>query len=486
MQVDISRPTFDATKHFASLLHQQGRVPLDADFNEQTAILLHQLRTIITDLVGPAAMPLLVGPGMPAGAAGFQIEPVTNGDNKAIDLRIAPGRAYVDGILVENEVGVYSAQDTWARYSNQPDGYLDPDNPADGLPGFPFAVYLRVWERLITALQDPAIREIALGDPGPDTAARVKVIWQVALLPLDTAANATDAQLAKALHEKLAEFGPPSGLLAARAKRPLDSDNDPCHLPPEAKFRGPENQLYRVEVHSGGPAWQAPAEGQNDNKPGGATFKWSRENASVVLPIRSIKGAKVFLASLGRDGKLGLEVGGWVEISDDAAASRVADDRPLTEPRPARALRQVAAIDYEGRSVTLSGETDDDTGSRQTLHPVLRRWDHTSPTRYESKPFNVASDGALPLVEGEWIMLEDGVEVKFQGPPEIDGTYRGGNYWTIPARTVTGDVEWPQAQGGPVFKPSDGVRYHYAALGFMKTAAGNVTVRPKPFTPITS
>lgn len=463
MQVDISRPTFDATKHFASLLYQQGRVPLDADLNEQTAILLHQLRTIITDLVGPVAMP--------DGAAGFQIAAVTE-NSKVVDLSISPGRAYVDGILVENEVE--------STYSNQPDGYLDPDNPDDRLPeNGPFAVYLRVWERAITALQDPAIREIALGDPGPDTAARAKVIWQVALLPLNADGD-PGAQLTAALRE----FDPPSGRLAARAKRPLDSDKDPCHLPPEAKFRGPENQLYRVEVHSGGPAWQTDGGGENDEL-SGATFKWSRENASVVLPIRSVKGAKVFLASLGRDGKLGLDVRDWVEITDDAAASRVANDRPLRQPHPARALRQVTAIDYQARSLTLSGDSVDDTGTHQALHPVLRRWDHTSPTRYETNRVNVVADGALPLIEDEWITLEDGVEIKFQRPPdsETPGTYRAGNHWTIPARTVTGDIEWPQGQDGPIFKPSDGMNYHYAALGFV-TADGTITGRPKKFTVI--
>jgi hypothetical protein len=461
MHVDISRPTFDATKHFAALLHQQGRLPLDADLNEQAAILLHQLRTMMADLVGPAAMP--------NDAAGFQITPVKK-NNKVVDVTISAGRAYVNGILVENEVEV--------NYTTQPDAYLDPENPADAVPdNAPFAVYLRVWQRLITALQDPAIREIALGDPGPDTAARAKVIWQVALLPL----SADGADPAKQFNDALTQFNPGPGLLAAQARRPLDFDKDPCHTPPEAKFRGPENQLYRIEVHSGGPAWNPNAQPANNN-PSGATFKWSRENGSVALPIRSIKGTKVFLASLGRDGKLGLEVGDWVEISDDAAASRIADDRKLTEAKWARPLRQIASIDYEGRSVTLSDAIPDATGSQPALHPILRRWDHTSPTTYDSDRLNVETDGALPLIEGKWITLEDGVQIQFKSPQQGGpaGTYRSGNYWMIPARTVTGDVEWPQGPNGPLFKPPRGVHYHYALLGSVK-ATGTVANQPKKF-----
>ncbi len=55
MKGDFSRDTFDKAKHFSRVLMQQGRVQLDADFNEQTAILLHYLRTLAADLIGPFA-----------------------------------------------------------------------------------------------------------------------------------------------------------------------------------------------------------------------------------------------------------------------------------------------------------------------------------------------------------------------------------------------------------------------------------------------
>jgi len=45
MKGDFTRDTFDRTKHFSRVLMQQGRVTLDADFNEQTAIDLHYFRT---------------------------------------------------------------------------------------------------------------------------------------------------------------------------------------------------------------------------------------------------------------------------------------------------------------------------------------------------------------------------------------------------------------------------------------------------------
>ena len=49
-------------------------------------------------------------------------------------------------------------------YWTQPDAYLDKENDADNLPeAFPFFVYLKVWERFITAVEDPDILETALG-----------------------------------------------------------------------------------------------------------------------------------------------------------------------------------------------------------------------------------------------------------------------------------------------------------------------------------
>ncbi|MCU1682714.1 MAG: hypothetical protein JWQ81_3453 [Amycolatopsis sp.] len=466
MQADLSRTTFDAAKHFSAVLSQQGRVQLDADANEQAAILLHQLRTAIADLIGPA--------GAPEDAQGFVIGAVAD-KGKAPDLTISAGRIYVDGILVEND------QDT--TYWEQPDGHLDPDSN-DRLPNVPYGVYLRVWERLITAVQDPALREIALGDPGPDTAARSKVVWQVAATALETDSGSDPGNTpAKQLDNWLAQFGANRGLLGARALRPDDTDADACHLPPEARFRGPENQLYRVEIHSGGEAW----DDRNDNaalKSGdftcldGATFKWSRENASVVFPIVSLSGSDVTVATLGRDGKLALEVGDLVEIVDDATACRVADDVPLDtgDSVPATPLRQVVAIDPVDRLVTLDGPVGDDCGpgSRPELNPVLRRWDNRGTATTESAKLKAASDGALPLFENVWIDLEDGVQVRFSIPGHSKATYRGGDYWQIPARTISGDVQWPIADGAPAALPPNGVQYSYAPLALIGTD-GTVT-----------
>ena len=49
---DFTRDTFWRANHFCQVLMQQGRVQLDADWNEQSAILLHFLRSLARDVIG--------------------------------------------------------------------------------------------------------------------------------------------------------------------------------------------------------------------------------------------------------------------------------------------------------------------------------------------------------------------------------------------------------------------------------------------------
>ncbi|NJO59389.1 MAG: hypothetical protein HC836_14090 [Richelia sp. RM2_1_2] len=49
---DFTRDTFDPRKNFLRVLMQQGRVQVDADWNEQVSIILHYLQTLAEDLIG--------------------------------------------------------------------------------------------------------------------------------------------------------------------------------------------------------------------------------------------------------------------------------------------------------------------------------------------------------------------------------------------------------------------------------------------------
>lgn len=432
MNGDFSRVTFDPGKRYSSVLLQQGRVQLDADANEQAALGLYHLRAALADIIGPYG-------GSTAGS--FQITLNKTAKNEVADLLVGRGHYYVDGILCENDADGVS-------YLQQPDLFHE-----DGefpLPGaFPFVVYLRVFERLVNAIQDPAIREIALGDNGPDTAARSQVVWQVltATMIPGTAeqidANSTAESVRKAWVTQPAK----TVTIKAKGRQPSPQDSDPCIISPAARYRGAENQLYRVEIHTGGEV-------------GTATFKWSRDNGSVLFAVSDISGDEVTVTSLGRDPSLGLAVGDWVEIVDDHYPVRSKPD----------SLRQVKSVDPVNMLVKLDATPSAKTGQDRDLHPFLRRWDQQAPLPASAGP-PLAADNALLVVEkdaaDQFIDLEDGVQIQFQAN---NGTYTRGDYWLIPARTATGDVEWPKLPGttDPAERPPDGVAEHFAPLALAK------------------
>ncbi|MFJ3306458.1 DUF6519 domain-containing protein [Streptomyces sp. NPDC086549] len=407
MHGDFSNITFSPDRTYSTVFDLQGRVGLDANRNEQTAILLHCLRTAMSDLVGPYAGP--------AGNLGFEISEAGPGG-----FAIGPGRYYVDGIRVDNPAKV--------TYAEQPYAFIDAEG-ADKLPSGSYLVYLKVWERHVTEVEDPSLHEPALGLHQPDSASRAQVVWQVRALPLRTRAN----PLTRFAAEREPARG--TGILDVRTSRDDGASADPCTAAPDAEYTG-ENQLYRVEIRHGGTAAD------------GATFVWSRDNGSVIHPIRRIDGTKVQLASPARDLHTALEPGHWVEVVDDAVCVR----RELGLPAAAGPLHKVEDVDPGTLTVTLA--TAPDPLPSLDRHPYLRRWDHTPP--------DGAADGAIPVVEDGRLPLEHGIEVRFL--PSAEGSpaheYRTGDYWTFAARRTLGTVIWPYPEGSP----PHGVPYHLAPL----------------------
>jgi hypothetical protein len=435
MKGDFTRDTFDPARHFSRVLMQQGRVQLDADFNEQAAILLRYLRVLATDLLGPHAGPdsgalgfEIVTKGSPINLAAIEPDETRRGVLQAAlnkgDLVIGPGRYYVRGVLVEN---------ARARLFSEQAGYPFGADPIETLTKRTDAllIYLDVWERHVTYVDDDRIREAALG--GPDTCSRAQVVWQVRALPAPKDGGKIDCNAVSGW------TATGDGRLRARARRDKPA-TDLCVISPDARYRGAENQLYRVEVHAGG---QVGAAGQTPS------FTWSRDNGTVIFPLRSVAGTTVSVEHLGRDQRSTLSHGDWVELVDDGIVYREA-------PGP---LARVEDVDRDELTVTLSlpqgapplpAFTEEEAAAR---HAILRRWDHAGDPK--------ANGGALAIVEFEstpagleqgWIELEDGVQIWFR-KSATGRTYRTGDYWLIPARVATGDVEWPDAvdsAGAPV------------------------------------
>jgi hypothetical protein len=231
-----------------------------------------------------------------------------------------------------------------------------------------------------------------------------------------------------------------------------EKNEGPCIASAESAYRGVENQLYRVEIHHEGGAWDRSSEHVPSNV---ATFKWSRDNGSVFASWLDQEGNALTIAGL-HDRARGFACGQWIELSDDGRELR---------GKPGK-LVKVSKLDGDVVTIDPGSEQVDRTKFSNTA--VARRWD-----QHETEETKLHK-GAIPVVEGEWFTLEDGVQIFFE--PAAGGGpanhYRTGDYWMIPARVATGKVEWPQekdSKGKTVAAAvaPHGVTHHHAPLGIL-------------------
>lgn len=435
MRADFSRDTFHPLKQFQRVLLQQGRVLLDADWNEQASILLHQTRLLAKTLIGDAggrgaSFQLVLASKDPVGLSDFFQK-----------LLITEGTYWVQGYACENGAG--------ATFASQPFAVL-PDDQAktlrDQLTKVSFAyAYLAVWERHVTYLQDPSLREVALGMNGPDTATRTQLVWQVRLLVPDPGTGRPDGEAAfkkdaiARIDKMNADEPSATAQLKAIAKKADSGDEAPCSISPASQYRGPENQLYRVEIHQGGTL------GKDAKNP--VTFKWSRENGSVSFPVAQKPSDRITLGTLGRDQRFGLKQGDWVEYSDDNTS-------PFDPPAP---LMKVTGVFPDDRAISVDPALKVPAFST-SLHPVLTRWEGTAPVTEATGPDD------LPR-------LEAGIQIQFRSDNQI---YRQGEAWLIPGRVETGDIEGPHDFVRGRFN-----KQHFTPLQILiGDAANNWTVDP--------
>lgn len=424
MKADFTRHTFAPSKRYTDVLMQQGRVQLDADWNEQQAIhrYLAELRAL--DVTGPS--------GAPAQDAGFGLT-----FQQGV-LRIGAGRYYVDGVVLENPAEVrYDMQDDLPGAPGI-DAALQAANAQVGL------VYLDVWSRHVDALEDPDLKEKALG--GPDTTTRLKTIWQVRVLPCPGEVLSAEAlrdhirrgaELGSAAWASLVAPANP-GRMAASTQPLQGGAEGLCHLPPRAGFLGAVNQLYRVEVHQGGTLAQS-------------TFKWSRENGSVatrMLPLPA-GGQEVELEDLGRDERLGFRAGDLVEVL-------TRDQRRRGE---AGLLVRILEIrDRARRLVRLSANIPASGEARRVI-----RWD---------MPGNGVA--ALPAAGGPH-GLELGVNVTFTGD-----RFAPGDFWLIPARVGNqasgSELLWPPPGETNTNQLALGVRHRRAPLAVVRRSNAGLSL----------
>lgn len=426
MKTDLSRDSFLPEKNFTSVRQQQGRVQTDADWNEQADIQNHLRRTLARDAVVDHNTGLAAAP---AHNPGFAVTPATN-DAGQPDLAISAGRVHANGFIAEK-----LAEEFFSSQSHLP-GMTLPQ--VDGV----YLAYLDVWERGVTFREHPEIRDIALG--GVDSTARSQLIQQVKLMALAAGDNSDAASIPLEWSQLLASQ---AGRLAARTAAQGVS-TDPCTIGARGGYTGTDNFLYRVEIHAPGPA-------------GTATFKWSRDNGSVVTEWISQDGNRLSFRAIGRDQRTAFAPGQWIELNDEGL--ELAGSRG-TLARIARASSDDIVIDPDSlihfdASISALNIDDFAFGTRR-----IRRWDMLQATGTRLVPADSA-----------FVTLEQGIEISFDNDP--DREYKTGDAWILPARAINRNIVWPcdpSAPGGatPLLVPPHEIQHHYARLAFLKRDAG--------------
>ncbi|HMU32189.1 MAG TPA: DUF6519 domain-containing protein, partial [Nitrospira sp.] len=393
--------------------------------------------------------------GVPAETPeGFKID-VSGGE-----LTLGQGRMYVDGYVAENH-GTAPALDATIEEQYGTAALSVKDQPFGGPVTVPpqvrSLVYLDVWRREVTYLQAPDLIEPAVN---VDTTSRNQTAWQVRILSGIPADVNCETPL-----EDIPGWPTGNRLSSARLTTTtvaVTTDPDPCLVPPTGGYRGLENHLYRIEVHSA----------TNTT----AKVKWSRENAHVSAAIVEIMAGRttVRVESLGRDNVLRFKTGDWVEFTSDT--------------------REFARLPGEMRKVTV-----DDTNKTLTFTPALPivdfpqgvpdatkhlrviRWDQTGivrkPDGSQLVNLDLTTDGLIELsAANPSFVLEHGVQATLT--VQAGGTPHSGDYWCFAARTADAEIERLNVA------PPLGLYHHFCHLAIIE-ADGEIHDCRTVFPPLT-
>jgi hypothetical protein len=458
MSGDYSRQRFDPFKDFSGVLMQQGRVQLDADWNELVEIAVRRIQAGTADTIGVATVPR------------------TTADAFAIDLStgtplIGPGRMYVDGLLAENHgqahpdplqpgVSHYDFDPMLAELRG-PDPVAYADQPyfpnAVTMAPFPAAggphlAYLDVWQRDVTYLEDEDLLEVAVG---VDTTTRLQTAWQVRVLE-NVGSGVTCDSPDSALAGWSTLIAASAGRLTSRSAG-VPADEDPCLTPPIGGYKGLDNRTFRVEIHDGGPQ-------------GVATFKWSDSGASIATAVTGMPDpTRLVVARVGRDRVLRFKPGDWIDITDDW---REFAGLPGV-------MARVQNVDDATRTITLDAglptgtfDTDAQGLTDPERHTRIRRWSQKGVVTDTNNQVLadltvVGSPGVIPVPpDGTSVDLIDGARITFSTRP-TGGAYRVGDYWIFAARTANASIE-ELTEAAP-----RGIHHHYARLALV-TLPSNV------------
>lgn len=238
MKGDFSRLPDERTENFAGVLHQQGRVLLDADWNAQTAITVGWQDTAGRDIIGAGVA------AVPADdQGGFKILSAAHAaGTNSVQLTVNPGRVWADGLLARlfDESAPNAPVSRDATYLTPPiqDPSFDTTSIATDVRD---AVVLEVWREELNAFQNPDLLiEPALG--GPDTTERVNTAFAFRLMRL------RDGDTCENISNRLKDDFSKKGKLKVSLQATVPGGTIECPTPAGGGYSGFEHSFYRIEI----------------------------------------------------------------------------------------------------------------------------------------------------------------------------------------------------------------------------------------------
>lgn len=414
MKGDFSKWGLDPTDNFSGVLHQQGRVLLDQDWNAAEQIDRLWRETAAADVIGTgiAAVPAAQPDSLKVTQA--------NATAAGVDITLQPGRLWADGVHLHYTGATLSAE------------YLEPplQSPQASVATIATdvrdAVILEVWDEVFSAFQDPLhLLEPALG--GPDTTERVYTAMALKLLRLDADDDCGNLALADDFNAKghLTVTPSPTVIVAGS-----------CPVPESGGYSGFEHYLYRVEI-------AAPEAGQ-------ARFKWSQYNGGLV-------GRGVFTPA-------GATTGDVAVIANNQMINQCGLDTFYLE-----ALEFDVALGQW--RVVLSADTTLPSDDNLSLTNIIGTWPVGTTGFFRLwNGIDLVSNFPTGLALAD--ELHNGIRLAFDTPLADLSNYTPSDFWTFPARTAGVDFDpsvWP-TNAVP-----QGVHYHRAPLAII-TWSGPVPV----------
>ena len=433
MKGDFSTFPLDRDPPWSGVLHQQGRVLLDQDWNAKAQIDARWQARAAADAFG---LHVLAVPQ--AAPAAFQVL-AAQVDGDHVQLTLGPGHAWASGLLLSQA----TTTTLHAHYLAPP---LAPaTSTASIVAGTRDAVLLEVWEDTVSAFQATELLEPALG--GPDTTTRTRAFASARLLRLGAD---DDCSAVAALSD------PEPGRLTVSPAPTLVVGGD-CPLEAGGGYTGLEHFLYRIEIAEPDPA-----------APGQARFKWSQFNGGLVGRGSFTPGA--------------LPATGTVDITANMQAIAFSG----------LAQFHLEALQFDAAlgawRVVCTADASPAGDGQLALANLQGAWPAAAPATAFFRLWNgIARVADFP--DGAPVPLHAGIQLAFE--PDTGGNYRPGDFWAFPVRAAGASFAqppWPTdaPPQGPALRRVALAEITWNAARAVRFEDGEIEDCRRPFRPLTN